>query len=106
MTNRKQIYKVLITKINDGEVKFIIADVDGYIYNDIGIRQPIGKKMWTATHLPSGCKICTATTRRECYNTARDIIGKIDKAILRQATTDFQDLIKKEKERIQNDQNK
>ena len=104
MTNRKQIYKVIISKIIDGDVRFIIADVDGYIYNDIGVRQTLGKKHWTATHLQSGQKICSAPTRRECYNTARDIIGKIDKAILRHATTEFQKLLKKEKERIQNEQ--
>lgn len=105
MTNRKQIYKVLITKINAGDVAYIIADVDGYIYNDIGIRRPHGTKLWTATHLPSGQKICSAPTRHECYITAREMLCKVDNAILQQATYEFQQLIK-EKELIQNDQNK
>ena len=104
MTNRKQIYKVIISKIIDGDVRFVIADVDGYVYNDIGVRQTPGKKHWTATHLPSGHKICSAPTRRDCYFTARAIICKVDKAILQQATDEFLRLIKAEKERIQNEQ--
>lgn len=104
MTNRKQIYKVLLTKIIDGDVRFIIADVDGYVCNDIGIRQTPGTKMWTATHLPSGQKICSAPTRRVCYYTARSMLNIIDKAILQQATHQFNKLIQAEKERIQNEQ--
>lgn len=106
MTNRKQIYKVIISKVTDRDLTYTIADVDGYIYGDIGIRRANGKKMWVATHLPSGQKICSAPTRRECYITARDLTGKADKAILQQATYKFQKLLKEKKERIQNEQNK
>lgn len=95
MTNRKQIYKVIISKFIDSDITCTLAEVEGYIYNDIGVRQTPGKKHWTATHLQSGQKICSAPTRRECYNTARDIIGKVDKAILRHATSEFQNILKK-----------
>ena len=103
MTNRKQIYKIIISKFNDITTPYTLADVEGYVYNDIGVRQTPGKKHWTATHLPSGQKICSAPTRRDCYFTARAIICKVDKAILQQATDEFLRLIKAEKERIQNE---
>ncbi len=106
MTNRKQIYKIMISKINDITNPYTLADVDGYVYNDIGVRQTPGKKHWTATHLPSGQKICSAPTRRECYITAREMLDKVDNSILQQATDEFLRLIKAEKERIQNEQGK
>ena len=106
MTNRKQIYKVIISKFIDSDITCTLAEVEGYVYNDIGVRQTPGRKHWTATYLPSGQKICSKPTRRECYSTARDMLGKVDNAILQQATYEFQKLIKNEKERIQNEQGK
>lgn len=106
MTNVKHSYKILVRTRDGNRYKESLMVVDGYVYNDLGIANVPGQKGWSATHLPSGCKICTAPTRRECYSKARDIIGKIDDAIIRRATEHFKSFIKKEKERIQNEQNK
>lgn len=97
MTNTKRTYKIMVQRIDGDNLNTTLGEVDGYVYNDIGLHKVPGQKEWTATHLPSGHKICTAPTRRECYNTARDITGKIDKAILRHATNEFQSIIKKRK---------
>lgn len=103
MTNVKHSYRILVRTRDGNSYKESLMVVDGYVYNDLGIHNIPGQKRWIATHLPSGRKICTAPTRRECYSTARDIIGKIDNAIIRRANEHFKTLIKEEKERIQND---
>lgn len=106
MTNTKRTYKIMVRRIDGDNLNTTLGEVDGYVYNDIGLHKVPGQKVWTATHLPSGHKICSAPTRRECYITAREMFDKADNAILQQATYEFQQLIKNEKERIQNEQGK
>lgn len=106
MTNNKRSYKIVVQHLDGICRTTTLGVVDGYVYNDIGIHKVPGQKRWTATHLPSGCMICTAATRSACYTEARELLGKIDKEILRQATAEYLRLIQQEKERIQNEQGK